>query len=38
MPTDELPQGVPKGEYSFPVSQRLVLRVRDDTAIAQITP
>jgi hypothetical protein len=37
-PTDELPQGAPEGEHSFRVSQRFVLRVRDDTAIAQITP
>jgi hypothetical protein len=38
VPTDELLQGVPEGEHSFPVSQRFVLRVRDDTTIAQITP
>jgi hypothetical protein len=38
VPTDELLQGVPEGEHSFPVSQRFVLRVRDDTTIALIQP
>jgi hypothetical protein len=38
MPTDELLQGAPEGEHSFRVSQRFMLRVRDDTATAQIMP
>lgn len=38
MPTDELLQGAPEGEHSFGVSQRSVLRERDDTAIALIKP
>jgi hypothetical protein len=38
VPTDELLQGVPEGKHLFPVSQRFVLRVKDDMAIAQITP
>jgi hypothetical protein len=32
------PAGPPEGEHSFWVSQRFVLRERDDTAIALIQP
>jgi hypothetical protein len=37
-PTDVLLQGASEGAHSFRVSQRFMLRVRGDPAVAQITP